>query len=108
MFLFFFSISLLSSTDVHPDHDSDHLREPECLCVSGDALHTQGLCHYLPPRAERTEKKAQLQSRGAGSHHVYSALPEVQRQAERRDAEQDRARQNTVGLSLADEPDRTQ
>lgn len=53
MFVFFL--------DVHPNYHSDHFSQPVCFCVSGDALHAQGLHHPLPPRAERTQTKTQLQ-----------------------------------------------
>lgn len=47
--------------DVYPNHHPDHLSQPVCLCLSGDALHAQGLRHPLPPRAERPQTKTQLQ-----------------------------------------------
>lgn len=79
----------LPDLDVHPNHHSDSVHEPECFGVAGDALHPQGLRHHLPPRAERPEAQEELQGCGAGGHHVYASVPEIQRQAERRD--QDRA-----------------
>lgn len=84
----------VSVPDVHPDHDPDSVHEPERHRVPGHALHTQGLCHHLPPGAERPEEKAQLQSSGAGSHRVHAPVPEVQRQTEWR--VQDRAGQISV------------
>lgn len=84
----------LSVPDVHPNHDLDRVHEPERHRIPGHALHPQGLCHHLPPGAERPEEEAQLQSSGAGSHCVHTLVSEVQRQTERR--VQHRARQISV------------
>lgn len=86
----------VSVADVHPDHHPDGVHEPERHRVPGHALHPEGLRHHLPPGAECPEEKAQLQSRGDGSHRVHAPVPEVQRQTQRR--VQDRAGQITVKL----------
>ncbi len=65
--------------DVHPDDDADRVHESECLCVSGDALHPEGLRHHLPPGAERAEAQAQLQGCGSSHHHVLTPLAEIHR-----------------------------
>lgn len=80
---FFPSPSVCLVLDVHPDHHSDRLHEPERHRVPGHALHPEGLRHHLPPGTERPEEEAQLQSRGAGGHRVHSPVPEDQRQTER-------------------------
>lgn len=55
------TLSLVLIADVYTNYYPDHLSEPVCLCFSGDALHAQGLHHPLPPRAERTQTKTELQ-----------------------------------------------
>lgn len=74
----------VSVADVHPDNHPDGVHEPKRHRLPGHALHPQGVRHHLPPGAERPEEKAQLQSRGAGSHCDHTTVPEVQRQTERR------------------------
>lgn len=60
--LFLFpSVSLSLFLDVYPNHHPDHLSQPVCLGVSGNALHAQSLHHPLPPWAECTQTKTQLQ-----------------------------------------------
>lgn len=66
---------LFYNTDVHPDYNPNHLYKPQCIGLSGYALHAQSLRGSFPSRAERTQ--AQTQSKGCGhcSHHVQQVQP---------------------------------
>lgn len=70
-------------SDVHPDDHPHHLSQPQRVCVSGDALHAQGLYHHLPPGAERAQTQAQLQSYRHRRHHVRKTSAEGKRPAQR-------------------------
>lgn len=60
----------VSSIDVYPDHNPDHLCKPQCVSLPGNALHAEGLRGSLPSRAERTQAQAQPEGCGHCSHHV--------------------------------------
>lgn len=67
---------LLCATDVHPDHNPDHLRQPECVSLPGNALHAQGLRGALSSRAERTQAQAQPEGCGHCRNHVQQVQPQ--------------------------------
>lgn len=54
-------LSLCVSTDVYPDSHSDGLHVSQCVRLSWDALHAEGLCHHFPSRTERPEEEEKLQ-----------------------------------------------
>lgn len=68
-------LCLFYNADVHPDHNFDHLCQPQCICLSGNALHAQGLRGSLSPGAERTKAQAQPEGCGHRSHHVQQVQP---------------------------------
>lgn len=70
--------------DVHPDHHPDHLSESQRVCISGDALHAEGVRHHLSSGAERSQTQAQLQSYRHCRHHVRKTGAERKRPAKRR------------------------
>lgn len=67
---------------VHPNDHTDHFHEPECVRSPRDALYAQSLCHHLPPRAQRAEEKAFIQSCCHSRHNVLPALSQGQRQTQ--------------------------
>lgn len=71
-------ISLFFSPDVHSDGHTDRLSEPECIRVSGDAVHAQSLHHYPAPGTKRAQTQAQLQGHRHCSHHDKQTQPASQ------------------------------
>lgn len=80
MLIFFF----LSTVDVHSNDHSDHVSEPECICVTGNALHAQSLYNYLSPWAKCAQTQAQLQGYCHSCDHVKQAQSTGQWKAKRR------------------------
>lgn len=78
------SPDLLHQTDVHPDHNLDHLREPERVRLSGNALHAQSVRGALSSGAERAQAQAQPEGCGHRSHHVQQVQPKRWPEAQRR------------------------
>lgn len=52
---------LSASTDVHPDSHLDRVHVSQCVCLTRDALHAEGVRHHFPPWAECSEEEEKLQ-----------------------------------------------
>lgn len=78
------SPDLFHQTDVHPDHNLDHLREPQRIRLSGNALHAQSVRGALSSGAERAKAQAQPKGCGHRSHHVQQVQPKRRPEAQRR------------------------
>lgn len=67
--------SVYISTDVYPNSHFDRVHVSQCICVSGDALPAQGLCHHFPPRTECPEEEEELQGLiSVSSSHYFSVV----------------------------------